>query len=373
MALEFRKEALKKLSSPDDLDRLMPVTDARGWIALFAGGILLLAVIIWGFFGKIPVTIPGDGITMVTGSIDAIYIRTNGVLRRFHLKGGDVVQKGELLGVIEQPELHQAVENARSERSFIQQHHNEREAFLQKTVLSLSERVERLNALFKEGLVEKALVTSAGQDLMNAKNELYSTTEKKAAADRNYSALQYNYQWQTDLVAPYTGKVAEVHYNNGDFVTTSKYLLLLEQLEPNGKSSEGLFFYMYVSAENAKNAKRGMKVYVSPSTVVPEEHGHIIGDVIAVSDYPATAESIENDINESIARKYSSGPPVYKVIVKLRRDPLSYSGYSWTSGKGPHVTITSGTLCTGRITVEEQRPVDLVIPVFKKYVLGEAR
>jgi len=52
MALEFRKEALKKLSSPDDLDRLMPVTDSRGWIALFASGVFLFAVLIWGFYGK---------------------------------------------------------------------------------------------------------------------------------------------------------------------------------------------------------------------------------------------------------------------------------------------------------------------------------
>ncbi|MEI7694530.1 MAG: NHLP bacteriocin system secretion protein [Chlorobium sp.] len=373
MALEFRKEALKKLSTPDDLDSLMPVTDSRGWIALLAGGILLVAAIIWGFLGKIPVTIPGSGITMVTGSLDAIYIRTSGVLRHFTVKGGDVLQKGQVIAVVEQPELRDAVDNASSETEFVNQHQKERVSFLQKTIMSLTEREERLKALFKEGLVEKALVIGASQDVMNAKNELYSTEEKSAAVDRRFSATRKNYQWQTELVAPYTGKVTEVQYNNGDFVVPGRYLLLLEETDASGKRAEGLLLYMYVSAENAKNTRKGMTVFVSPATVAPEEYGHIIGDVFSVSDYPETQASIENDINESLARKFSAGEPVYKIIVKLRRDASSPSGYRWTSGKGPQVSVTSGTICTGRINVEDNRPIDLVVPLFKKYVLGETR
>ncbi len=373
MALEFRKEALKKLKSPDDLDRLMPVTDSRGWIALLAGGVLIAAVIIWGFFGKIPVTIPGEGVTMVTGSIDALFLRTNGVLRQFTVKGGDVVQKGQLIAVVEQPELKESVETARSESEFLGQHQQERKAFLQQTIQSLTERVDRLNGLFREGLVEKALVTSAGQDLMTAKNELYSVEEKNAATERHYNATQNNYKWQTILVAPYTGKVTEIQFNNGDFVSAGKYLLLLEKTDASGKTPDGLLLYMYVSADNAKNAKKGMTVFVSPSTVAPEEYGHIIGEVTYVSEYPETSASIENDINESLARKFTASGPVYKVIIRLGRDASSFSGYRWTSGKGPRVNITSGTICTGQISVEEQRPLDLVIPVFKKYVLGEVR
>ena len=126
MALEFRKEALKKLKSPDDLDRLMPVTDSRGWIALLAGGVLIAAVIIWGFFGKIPVTIPGEGVTMVTGSIDALFLRTNGVLRQFTVKGGDVVQKGQLIAVVEQPELTPACRHPLSIQSKLRKQSTER-------------------------------------------------------------------------------------------------------------------------------------------------------------------------------------------------------------------------------------------------------
>ncbi len=112
MALEFRKEALKKLSSSDDLDRLMCVTDSRGWVALFAGGILLVAVLVWSFLGRIPVSISGEGITMVTGTINAVFLRTNGILRQFSVKEGDIIHKGEVLAVVEQPELKAAFRNS---------------------------------------------------------------------------------------------------------------------------------------------------------------------------------------------------------------------------------------------------------------------
>ncbi len=134
--------------------------------------------------------------------------------------------------------------------------------------------------MLKEGLVEKALVISAGQDLMNAKNELYSIQEKNAAAARHLSEAQYNYDWQTVLVAPCTGKVTEIEYNNGDFAGAGKPLLMLEETDAGGSLSEGLLLYMYVSAGNAKSAKKGMTVFVSPTTVAPEEYGHIIGDVL---------------------------------------------------------------------------------------------
>jgi HlyD family secretion protein len=41
------------------------------------------------------------------------------------------------------------------------------------------------------------------------------------------------------------------------------------------------------------------------------------------------------------------------------------SGYRWTSGRGPDVTITSGTRCTGYVTTRAQRPFELVLPTFE--------
>ncbi len=60
----FRKEAIERLSSPEQLDLLMPVTSGRGWIALMGVGLLLLMGILWGVFGSVETTVEGTGLLM---------------------------------------------------------------------------------------------------------------------------------------------------------------------------------------------------------------------------------------------------------------------------------------------------------------------
>ena len=63
---------------------------------------------------------------------------------------------------------------------------------------------------------------------------------------------------------------------------------------------------------------------------------------------------------------------VYQMEVSLEpaprppSDEATVSGYRWTSSDGPPVMISAGTLCTGTVTVERQRPISLVIPAVKK-------
>ncbi|HNP71146.1 MAG TPA: hypothetical protein PLO33_02255 [Kouleothrix sp.] len=57
----FRKEALDRLSSLEELDELMRVTTPRSWLALLALGSLLVVALLWGLFTTIPTTIAGRG------------------------------------------------------------------------------------------------------------------------------------------------------------------------------------------------------------------------------------------------------------------------------------------------------------------------
>ena len=56
----FREEAMDKMSSPDELDRLMRATDPKGGLALIALLTLVAATIVWGVFGSVPVQVSGD-------------------------------------------------------------------------------------------------------------------------------------------------------------------------------------------------------------------------------------------------------------------------------------------------------------------------
>ena len=58
----FRKVALDRLSSPEQLDRLMQVTNTRGWVALTGIFVLLAVGLVWGITGKIETTVAAQGL-----------------------------------------------------------------------------------------------------------------------------------------------------------------------------------------------------------------------------------------------------------------------------------------------------------------------
>ncbi|MEL6470351.1 MAG: hypothetical protein AAFQ74_11540 [Cyanobacteria bacterium J06623_4] len=57
----FRKEALERLSSPEQLDQLMKIVTPRSWLPIAALGGLLTCSLVWSVVGRIPVTTTGRG------------------------------------------------------------------------------------------------------------------------------------------------------------------------------------------------------------------------------------------------------------------------------------------------------------------------
>ena len=90
----FRKEALERLSSPEQLDQLMQVTGPRGWIALAAVGLLLLAALAWGVCGTIPVTVEGQGFLVRSGGIKTVTAPRAGVVAAVPVHPGEEVGQG---------------------------------------------------------------------------------------------------------------------------------------------------------------------------------------------------------------------------------------------------------------------------------------
>jgi hypothetical protein len=64
----FRKAALERLSSPERLDQSIQVMRSRGWLALAALGLFLLAVVAWALFGNIPMFVEAQGILVANDS-----------------------------------------------------------------------------------------------------------------------------------------------------------------------------------------------------------------------------------------------------------------------------------------------------------------
>lgn len=58
----FRKSALDRLASPEQLDQLVQVTPPQGWAALGILAGVMVAGVLWGWFGSIPMEVTADGL-----------------------------------------------------------------------------------------------------------------------------------------------------------------------------------------------------------------------------------------------------------------------------------------------------------------------
>ena len=89
----FRKSALDKLSSPEQLDVMMQVTSPMGWLALWTIGAVLAAIIVWSVVGSISIKVSGKGILIRGGSVLDLATTGSGRISEILVKPGDDVNE----------------------------------------------------------------------------------------------------------------------------------------------------------------------------------------------------------------------------------------------------------------------------------------
>lgn len=97
MADLYRKSALEKISSPEQLDKALKVTSPMGWLALIAITIVVLVTIIWSIFGTIPETITAKGIVTAPVGSNAVYSQESGTIVSIAVHEGDEVHYGDVI------------------------------------------------------------------------------------------------------------------------------------------------------------------------------------------------------------------------------------------------------------------------------------
>ncbi len=78
MAELYRKSAMDRLSSPEQLDKMITIISPSFWIAAIGGGLIISVVIIWSVAVRLPITLSVDGIFMdpedMTGNWITCYV-----------------------------------------------------------------------------------------------------------------------------------------------------------------------------------------------------------------------------------------------------------------------------------------------------------
>lgn len=407
----FRKVALERLSSPEQLDQLVQVTRPGAWIALGTFGVLLLATGAWGMFGTIPTTASGEGMLLRRGGVSDLVTIAAGQVEEVLVEPGDPLHKGQVVARVRQRGLLRQIEDARSrlqdlrleradlaeyaaeQRSLRRREQAQKRANLERSIATLerehallAEQVQVESALLGDGLITKQTRLATEQRLNAARDQLAAQRleldglelvklEEEQRLDQELQArdsairdlelglreLQASLEENVAVVSPGDGRVLELMADRGDVVQVGDPVLSFEM------AGEELVAVLFVPAADGKKIRPGMRARVVPATVKREEYGYMEGEVTWVADYPSTSRGILRLLaNESlVTRLMDEGPPI-QVNVTLRRDPATPTGFAWTSSRGPDLEITSGSLAAGQVIVRRDRPIEWLVPLARE-------
>jgi|HubBroStandDraft_6_1064221.scaffolds.fasta_scaffold01877_1 HlyD family secretion protein len=406
----FRQVSLARLSSPEQLDAVLRVTSPKEWLGLLAIFLILTIALIWGNIGSIPTTASGRGVIVRRGGVLNVVTQGSGLVVKLNVKVGDVVKANQVVATIAQPVL---AEKMKTVAETLAESVREREHALQvrtNAVKLQAEAVDRQRAnaerqideleqqakvqtdqidveekLLGKGLVTQQQALAAKQKLITLQDEIAAQkaqikqfdaqeftlksqpqqedAEMRAhisSLERDMAGMEEELTMTENVVSPYGGEVLELEVYPGSTVAAAQPVL---SIQPDEQSLELL---AYLPSSQVKDARRGMEVQVSPSVVKREEFGFMQGEVTYVSNFPATnAALMRNFENEPLVVSLTNAGPVTEIRVALKPNPHTPSGFSWSTPRGPSISITSGTICSVQIVTHRQRPISLLFPYIK--------
>lgn len=467
----FRKEALERSSSPEQLDQMMQVVSPKKWLPLAALGTLVVAGLGWSVFGRIPITVNGQGVLVYPSKVLDFQAPTSGQIQSLNVRVGDTVKKGDIIGIYGQGDLQKQLELARNkltdlegqnlsasslqqkrgnlDKSSTEQQRIALQQSLQATqsvtpilkekgiesiksdrvnledrlkttqelLPTFKQRWEARQRLFQAGGASNDQVLAARQEYLNEQNKLNEVKSqlkaldvREADAEREYlqnlnrvkeiqaqlrqldtqsatqeqqdlesttnrqkevqetkrtiAQLESQLKGKSQLKSPYTGKILELAVSPGQMVTEGVRLGSIDEQ----KSDNKLVSFAFLPVSEGKKIQKGMDVQVTPSTVKREQFGGIVGKVTDVSAFPITKEGAARLIgNPEIVQSLMAQGPQVQISGELTPDKSTFSGYQWSSSKGPNMKMSPGTTTSVRVTVEEQAPITFVLPILKSW------
>ncbi|MHB8520221.1 MAG: NHLP bacteriocin system secretion protein [Limisphaerales bacterium] len=404
----FRKAALEKLSSPEQLDQLMHVTSPQGWIALVAVGAVLLTALVWSVVGQIPTQVYGRGILIRKGGVYLVTARADGHVSQ--IRTNSLIRSNDVVAVVEQPELELKIDQAEATLQKLAEEKQglldlqAQEKAIERTSLKLETNTyetmivdygEQITSLTEQLALRRGLETSGlipPAQVLETLNNRYSATHEKMKAEialkqitaNHLQAEEHRYQQVHDIDnqlrqatndlhylkktldldsqirSRYSGIVLEVMVKQGQLITPNTPILSLQT------TNEAVEARLFLSPEAAKKVQRGMEVQISPTWIKKEEFGFMKGIVTKVSEFPATPQAMLQVLeNPALVTEFSQGGTPFQIEAELLLDRSVPRDYQWSSAKGRELKITSGTLCNCTVVVKKQRPISLVIPLAK--------
>jgi membrane fusion protein (multidrug efflux system) len=154
-------------------------------------------------------SINGTG-TIGPGERVTVSVEVPGRILALPIEDGSVVEKGQLLGQIDDTDIRLQIDEARS-------------AVSQERVNLAQEEYERQQRLFDSGVVTRSILDQTRQQYLSL-DSAYNSTQAKIRQLRQHLT-------KTRVAAPISGRVAQKFVNQGEFVGPGSPLVALENME----------------------------------------------------------------------------------------------------------------------------------------------
>ncbi len=409
----YRKAALERLSSPEQIDDVLRISTSKEWIAMLGIVLVLATVGVWAVRGTLPAKAPGSGVLVRAGGLLNVVTLRGGLVLSIDVKLGDTVRRNQVVARVAQPMLLDRIASTRLE---LDQAKGDREAAvriassgaaLQGDAITVqrenarreiqelhlqadlaAQQIPVVDQLLAKGLVTTRQTIAARQTLVGIQQQIaarqglikqYDAQEFAARAEPQradverrekvrhtaltLASLEQELALSQNVVTPSGGQVIELQADPGSVVSPEAPILTIQ---PDAGILEVM---VCVPSHYAKNVAPGMVAEVSPSSVKREEFGFIRGIVTYVADYPATSAALMRSLqNEQLVKSLTASGPVTEIKIQLDADRGAPSGLRWSSSRGPALPPSSGTLCSVQIVTRQQRPIELLLPYTKKAI-----
>jgi len=423
MGSPFRKKAIERLASPEQLDQLLQVTSPATWLSFLSIAVLLVVAIAWSFFGQIPQKTNGIGILMPQGdprgfSLQEISALKAGLITELSIDEGDRIQKNQIIAQLQPTdiddqqdgitELQTRVSNLQNEHDLLTEldtqalslaagQRDREKAGLQSIITATTANLRHLRTLAddKERLTQSGAITvaesvQAASDVAATEANLNGFQHQFAQQDFSYEQLQLDtnrlqaqrdlelqrlqsqvtllqekLQGQSQIHSPFDGVVVQVSAAKGNDVLQGERIALIEQ-----ENNSQLRLQGYVAIFTGKDIKAGMLAQISPTTIKREEYGFLNGTVSWISDYPEDTDAILNLVeDQELVNRILQQTEIPLQIELVLTPGRGSQQYSWTTGAEPPQKLSVGVLSDFSIITESKRPIELVIPYIRK-ILG---
>jgi len=120
---------------------------------------------------------------------------------------------------------------------------------------------------------------------------------------------------------------------------------------------------------NGDNAIQvGDEAQITPSTIRKADNGFIVGRTVTVGEFPVNASEMQAVLgNETLVGQLLESGPLIQIVVELlpaEITPENPTGYLWSSGRIPNISIQSKAQCSASIQIDEKTPLELILRDF---------